>query len=69
MEKEYQGQENAFRYILDISCSYDGCGDNVKELKELINEMRNVCEKALKYKDKFYVPMYSWKDIKREENK
>lgn len=68
MEKGYQGTENAFKYILDISLDYDGCGNNVKELHELINEIRDVCKKALKYKDKFYVPMYSWKDIKREEN-
>jgi hypothetical protein len=68
MKKGYQGIENSLMYLLDISYDYDGCGDNVKELHELIDEMRDVCCKALKYKDKFYIPMYSGEDIEREEN-
>lgn len=64
MKKGYLGLEGCLQHLLDISEDYDGCGDNVKELKELIDEIRKYAEFGLKYKKDFYVPLYSAEEVK-----
>lgn len=66
MNKGYKGLEGCLKYILDISDDYDGCGNNVKELKELIDEIADEAHKGLKYRDKYYVPLYSPEEVQEK---
>ena len=66
MDKRYKGLEGCLQYISDISDDYDGCGNNVKELKELIDEIIDEAYKGLEYKDKYYVPCFTPDEMKEK---
>jgi len=66
MDKRYKGLEGCLQYISDISDDYDGCGNNVKELKELIDEIVVEANKGLEYKNKYYVSCFTPDEIKQK---
>lgn len=77
--KEYiDSQEKALELIRDIGLDYDGCGDDVECLKELIDEMIEIAKLGLDCNDEFiHVHKYlKWLDdngykleLKKGENK
>lgn len=52
MKDLYKGQEGALRFIADIAYDYDNAKTE-KQLKELIDEMREIAIKGLEMKEKW----------------
>lgn len=54
MKDLYKGQEGALRLIADLAYDYDNAKTE-DQLKELIDEMRNISIKALEIKEKWEI--------------
>ena len=53
MEEQLELYEEALMAIHDISIDYGGHGDNLEELKDLVDELRSIANNALNGRDLF----------------